>query len=54
MFFDDKVRFLELMANKLNGFRYYTETTMPSETYDEKTQSEIARINARTEAVLAS
>ena len=54
MFFEDKTRFLELMANKLNGFRYYTETTMPSETYDEKTQAEIARINACAEAVLAS
>ena len=54
MFFDNKSTFLELMSNKLNGFRYYTQANAATDSYDDKTQAEIARVNARAEAVLAS
>jgi hypothetical protein len=54
MFFDDKSTFMELMRNKLNGFRYYTQANAAADNYDDKTKAEIARVNDRAEALLAS
>jgi hypothetical protein len=54
MFFDDKSSFMELMRNKLNGFRYYTQANAAADNYDDKTKAEIARVNNRAEVLLAS